>query len=344
MAVIGLVGSAVSGAAATHQLATNSAFTALALGLGAPFWIFSISLFHARVAFGGRGAWAVARRAGVDATLDAFVDRTPFRALLATLAVAAIGVATAVLELPAAAQAIVPGATALLVVAVIGAILGRIVILVTARRLHRTLETATLSGLADGSANVELALRVADDTPRVDLPFLDAPVAAAQLRYGSDYEHVQTWPERVAVYDASGRAELDLGSFEICGWRLHRDVWTWTTEDRPPVVDALETAIGASVAEAGQTSLAMVVWAVMPGDEIYVVGERAGVRRAFDGYRGAQVTALGTRSTVPAIAIVGNEERLERAIRRELLAQVLVAAGAAASLPALVCALTMLLP
>lgn len=307
---------------------------ALALGLAAPLVVVALAVCWVRAAYGRNGAAVLAIRAGssrrwVEGTAGAVVPL-----IVASVVLAGLGVIDALAELPRVVTFVVAVAFAVLVVAVVSAIVRRIVIVAAARRLVQQLRTSRLDRLEPGAGSVELALVVPPDAPTIELPFLAGRWAAVQL-YLDEQDRRFSWPERLRVHDDATTAELEVAGIELSGWRIRLDVDVWHDKPKPAHIRALEAATGTTLVTPGGTSLSWVVWAVAPGDTLYVVGDATEIAHGLGAFRGGDRRTIGTNTDVRAAAILGDETSLRDALALELRYQPLVAAFALAWLAAL---------
>lgn len=341
MLAISLLGASLGGGWAAHIFARGGGHAALALGLAAPFWLFTLAFVGGRASLAGRAAWSLARRAGSSEALERWDNHASMIALLMGLIAAFAGIAVSAADGPGVAQASVPMLAALGALLIVFAIVGRIAIVRAALALVRNLPTTTLAELEANEGNVELVLRIPDGAQVLELPFVRGRWAGVQL--GVDFgARNQSWPPRLTVRDDTGSGDLDLGGFELCGWRSANAVETWTNEP-PPRVALMREATGTSLVRDGATNVQWTVWALAPGDTLYVVGDATEVRRGFGAYRGGESTTVGSQRGIPAVAYIGDETELVRQLERELCAQPLVALLAVATLVALVWATLSLL-
>jgi hypothetical protein len=325
--VVGLLGAALGGGWAAHLFARGGAHAYLALGLAAPFGLFTLAFLGGRGAVAGKAARVLARRAAVPRQLERWGHGASMIGLLLAVLAAAIGIAVAATDGARIAQATVPALTALGALLILFAIVARIWAVRASLGLVRRLHTTTLARLEADEGNVELVLSVPDGGALIELPFLRGRWSGVQLSVDFGLRN-QTWPQRLTVRDYTGSAELDLGGFELCGWRCADDVETWTGE-RPPLIGLIRQATGSALVGEEATNAHWRVWALEPGDTLYVVGDATEVRRGFGAYRSKESTTVGSQRGTPAVAYIGDETELLRAMARELRLQPWVALLAA---------------
>ena len=316
----------------------------LALGLLALSWPLTLGILCGRAARGGKAAWALSRRAGFPWRLARSAERSFWWAFMVGVLAAAGG---AVVVLAQARpdwrlSASIAALTTIAIAVSLWGILARTWMVALALHLARRLQQTTLAKLESDDGSVELALRVPPDAPTIEIDIVPGRWASLQLRLENG-EVNEAWPDRLVVVDESGSAALDLGSFELCGWRYKGAVTAWTN-DPPPLVRRIETATGRSLTTHGQTTLLWEAWALAPGDALYIVGDATAVRRGLGSYRGGGSTTLGTRSDMPAVAYMGEEGELRRRMVRELVYQTCVAVVATASLLAMLLVIALLVP
>ena len=310
-----------------------AAAPAPALGLAAPLVVVALGVTWVRAAFGRNGATALARRAGASRR---WAERsTPTLPIFfAAVGIAAIGVVAGLVGAPRGVALGVALGFAGAIVAMLIAIAARIAVVVAARRLVHQLPTTRLDRLEAGGGSVELALVVPPDAPTIEVPFLAGRWAAVQVHL-DDHGGRFSWPRCLRVRDDTATAELELAGFEVSGWRVRAGVTMWSGERKPRFVHALEGAAGTTLAKAGETSLGWTIWAVAPGDTLYVVGDATEVAHGLGAFRGGDRRAIGASSEARAVAILDDETGLRAALARELRYQPLVIAFALAWLAAL---------
>ncbi|HVY45118.1 MAG TPA: hypothetical protein VHB21_04525 [Minicystis sp.] len=343
-AVVVLTFAALVVAAMFGELAGLTSFhvsVPLGLGFAAVLWIVGAHLLHLGVSTAGKTAWALGRRAARDlsrfdrrdAWHDALGGRTlkSLGGLLAWLLVAGLLLRAST---GVAGVGAIAGASLLLLAR---ADVIRVAQVGSGLALVRRLATTTLAELRRGDGGVELALRVSSAAPTFSLPFLAAPVAAAQIRAGDEpAADTCTWPETLAVEDASGSGVLHLAAFELSGARRGGGTLTRRATGPDPLLANLEQAAGRKLgAREAPASFLFGVWTVEPGDALYVIGDAPAVRRGVGAYRGeGGGAAVHGASDRAAIAFVGDEATLMAALARELRAQIVACAvtlvGAAA--------------
>ncbi|HUH01654.1 MAG TPA: hypothetical protein VML75_06640 [Kofleriaceae bacterium] len=339
---VSLLGATLGGGWGAHLLSRGGEHAHLALGLAAPFGLFTLAFLGGRGAVAGKAAWVLGRRADLPQQLERWGHGASMIAMLLAVLAAAIGIVVAAAEGSRVAQASVPALTALGALLILLAIAGRVWVVRASLGLVRRLHTTTLARLQADEGNVELVLSIPDGGGVVEVPFLRGRWSGVQLDL--DFRrHTQTWPQRLTVRDYTGSAELDLGGFELCGWRSADDVETWTG-DRPPLIGLIREATGSALIADEATNARWKVWALEPGDTLYVVGDATEVQRGFGAYRSTESTTVGSRRGAPAIAYIGEEAELLRDLTRELRLQPLVALLAAATVLLLAWATAILLP
>jgi hypothetical protein len=324
-------------------LASAARYVPLLVAGASSAWLLALVALHLGLNRVGKTSWVLARRAAANVARYERRDRAAttvilgaFCAAAAALVLAGVAAGFEAAWIPAQA-AIAWLAAASLTSAASGVLIRHHQARSASRLIHR-LQTSTLASVGAGSGNVELALRVPADAPRIELPFVAGRHAAVQLRVLFDSEdHSRTWPERLPVEDASGSGSLSLDSFELGAWRRVSGEKTLIDDaESPQVLSMLEEALGTKLRKGLESaSLHWAVWAVEPGDSVYVVGDAPDVKKGLGVYRGDGELgpSIAGRKAAPAVVFVGDETDLRRRLGFDarlhgLLAAILFASAA----------------